>query len=301
MGVVRVRDPRPEVCFITTTDPTAATHMGDMTVLPLRTPTLPPATHTNTVLFGRERSWIVDPATPHDAERARLLEALDARAEGGRPAHAIVLTHHHDDHVGAAAWLRAERGLPIYAHPKTRDILGARVPVDEILRDGDVIVGSDAPDDRWEVMHTPGHASGHIVLWQGVRRGLIAGDMVAAIGTIIIVPPDGHMATYVAQLERLAELDPAWLVPAHGQVIDTPVAHLRGYVRHRLAREAQVVQALAQGPAELSTITARSYPDVPASLHPLAEYSCLAHLQKLEEEGLAQYVQGVWSRLEMAG
>ena len=92
------------------------------------------------------------------------------------------------------------------------------------------------------------------------------------------------MATYVAQLERLAQLEPVWLVPAHGPVIETPVAHLRGYVRHRLAREAKVVEALAQGPASLSTVTVRSYPDVPASLHTLAECSCLAHLQKLEEE-----------------
>ena len=46
-----------------------------------------------------------------------------------------------------------------------------------------------------------------MVLWQPERGALIAGDMGAAIGTIIIEPPDGHMATYIAQLQRLSALE----------------------------------------------------------------------------------------------
>ncbi|MDP6947311.1 MAG: MBL fold metallo-hydrolase, partial [Myxococcota bacterium] len=208
-------------------DPSVATIRDGLTVLPLRTPTLPPATHTNTVLVGYERVWIVDPATPHDDQRRRLLDVLDDHAAQGRIPHAIVLTHHHPDHVGAAAWLSGERALPIHAHATTRMLLSDHVPVHETLAEGDVLAGSGRPDDQWHVLHTPGHASGHIVLWQPERRALIGGDMVAAVGTIIIEPPDGHMATYITQLQRLASLEPEWLVPAHGQVIEAPVAHLQ--------------------------------------------------------------------------
>lgn len=123
---------------------------------------------------------------------------------------------------------------------------------------------------------------------------MIAGDMVAAVGTIIVEPPDGHMATYIAQLRRLAALEPRWLIPAHGGIVERPVDHLEHYVAHRLGREARVVSALAEGEATLSVVTARSYRDVPKALHPLAERSCLAHLIKLEEEGRAGRDGGIW-------
>ena len=52
-------------------------------VLALDTPTLPPATATNTLIVGGDRLLIVEPATPHPRERAKL-DALLARlrAEG---------------------------------------------------------------------------------------------------------------------------------------------------------------------------------------------------------------------------
>ena len=155
--------------------------------------------------------------------------------------------------------------------------------------------------DQWQVLHTPGHASGHIVLWQAERRVVVGGDMVAAVGTIIIEPPDGHMATYIAQLERLAMLKPDWWVPAHGPIITDPVGHLEHYVSHRLGREARVVDALGEGAAPLSEVTVRSYPDVPAVLHPLAERSCLAHLIKLSEDGRAEETDGRWGLAAGAG
>ncbi len=153
-------------------------------------------------------------------------------------------------------------------------------------------------DDQWQVLHTPGHASDHLVLWEPVRRLMVAGDMVASEGTIVVVPPDGHMATYVSQLERLADLEPARLIPAHGRVIDAPVALLRHYIDHRLEREARVAAALGPAPRTLMDVTRHAYPDVPAAVHPLASYSALAHLLKLEEEGrAAQGAAGWWSPL----
>jgi hypothetical protein len=67
-------------------------------------------------------------------------------------------------------------------------------------------------------------------------------------------------------------------------------------VRHRLGREAKVVSALAAaGPAPIEVLVERVYEDVPASLHPVARRSLLAHLLKLESEGRARCVTGEWS------
>jgi len=267
-----------------------------LTVLPLRTPTLPPATTTNTVFIGRRDVWIVDPATPYPDQIAILLRAVELLAAGGRRAMGILLTHHHHDHVGATEALRQATGLGVWAHPETARLLAGRVEVDHPIVGGDVMLGSEADDDQWEVLFTPGHAPGHICVWEPRRRLLVAGDMVAAVGTIVIAPPDGHMATYLAQLERLAALGPSRIVPSHGPVIEDPVERLRFYVQHRLAREARVLAALSDAPEDLMAITRRSYPDVPPAVHGLASGSALAHLEKLRDEGLAASTAGGWSR-----
>ncbi|MEZ4264754.1 MAG: MBL fold metallo-hydrolase [Myxococcota bacterium] len=265
---------------------------GGLDVLPLRTPTLPPATQTNTSFVGRERVWIVDPATPFDAGREALLAQVQSLPARGMRAAGIVLTHHHIDHVGAADWLRAQADLPVYAHPRTAELLTGMLAVDETLAEGDSLRGSDSPDDTWEILHTPGHASGHIVLWESTRRLMVAGDMVAGVGTILVETPDGHMATYIAQLERLAALDPTHLVPAHGPVLQAGAAKLLETAQHRRMREAKVAEGLAAGGADLAELTRRAYPELARPLLPLAERSCLAHLLKLCEEGRARPTEG---------
>ena len=259
--------------------------------LPLRTVTLPPATHTNAVFVGRSRLWVVDPGSPFDDGRAALAEALDAL---GRPIAGVVLTHHHPDHVGAAAWLRERLGVPVLAHRETAALVqrGHVAPVDEggrglvtgFLDEGAVLDGG-GPADRWRVLHTPGHAPGHLVLWQPERRGLVAGDMVAAVGTIVVEPPHGDMAAYLASLERLVTLAPAWLVPAHGGLVEPAVAHLQHYIEHRLARERAVLAAVVGGASALPEITAAAYPELAPNLHALASRSAHAHLLKLAAEG----------------
>jgi ribonuclease/clavin/mitogillin len=255
--------------------------------VPLKTPTLPPATHTNTVIVGRRTCWIVDPAPEDAEERQKLLAIVEALPETGRAAQGIVLTHHHRDHVGAATWLRARTGLKIHAHARTPNLLTASSTVDIVLNEGERLAGSDADDDQWDILHTPGHASDHIVLWQKRTRTLIGGDMVASIGTIIVQPPDGEMGTYIGNLARLRDLQPERIVPSHGEVINDAIEHLQKYIDHRLRREAKVLASLKRSPRDLSTITAHAYVELNPVFHVLAAHSCRAHLIKLVDEGRA--------------
>lgn len=261
--------------------------------VPLRTPTLPPATTTNAVVIGPPgAAWVVDPATPHATERAHLTAAVAAYGVTG-----IFLTHHHIDHVGAAAWLAREAGLPIAAHPQTAALLGDQLDVARHVHDGDHL-------GEWQALHTPGHASGHLCLWHAAERWLVAGDMVASVGTIVVDPPDGHMATYLAQLARLRALDARLAIPAHGAAITEPNALFDHYIAHRAQRESLVYQALETQPSRLVDITRRAYQDVPPMLLPLAARSALAHLEKLHEDGRAQFdgasatdLAATWTRL----
>lgn len=266
--------------------------------LPLRTPTLPPATHTNCYVVGHEQAVIIDPATYEEGERERLGELLDHLAARGLSFLAVVLTHHHGDHVGSARWVANRLGIPIWSHPITRDLLAGEIPIDGLLHDGDAIdLGRDETGEAFVLrcLHTPGHAAGHLVFVDerpgSSRLGsrMIVGDMVAAVGTIIVDPDEGHMATYLAQLERLADYPDGVLFPAHGPPIAAGRAKLRHYVAHRLAREAKVRSALEghTGPVEARDLLPVAYADTPPEVWPLAERACLAHLDKLVEDGVA--------------
>ncbi len=262
--------------------------MPSVLIFPVRSETLPPATHTNCYLVGER--WLVDPGSPFDEEN----EALVAKLHGFDIA-GIVLTHRHRDHVSGANFLSHALGKKIFAHPITANEVKEKIKVDSLLNDGDrlPLAGGAAA----EVLHTPGHARGHICLWQPEEGWLVCGDMVAGLGSILIAPPDGNVAEYLQQLGRLRALAPKILFPAHGPAIEDAQAKLDTYIAHRHKREQQVLAALSdawQTPAEIVRV---AYADTPMAMHGVAALAALAHLQKLVDDGLAQLRDDRFARL----
>lgn len=251
-----------------------------------RTPTLPPATHTNSYALGERQVLLVEPATPYPEEQQAWLEWARGLRAQGRELVALFATHHHHDHVSGAAFFAEALGLPLWAHEET----AARValPVARTLRDGEELVLDGARPQRWQILHTPGHAPGHLCLREAALGVLVVGDMVASEGTILIAPDEGDMAEYLRQLDRLASLGGALGLPAHGEPIDDPTALFRRYIAHRLAREQRVYDAVAgagrEGQAALELLPV-AYADTPPALFPVASLSLLAHLHKLTREG----------------
>ena len=267
-----------------------------ITLFPLRTPTLPPATHTNCYIVGREALLVVEPAAGDPGEQARLDRFIDARIAAGARVEAIALTHHHHDHIGGVVHLARRLGVPVMAHRLTAERVD--FPVDVLLDDGDVIELDGGP--TLDVVHTPGHAVGHLCFITRDSRDAIVGDMVAGVGSILVEPDEGHMGQYIDGLRRLRGLGLRSLLPSHGPAIGGADHKLDEYVAHRLDRERQVLDALAIGPADLKGLVERVYTDVPPAVKAgpdggLAGLSLRAHLDQLERQGRARRDGRTWS------
>lgn len=267
-------------------------------LFPMQTQTLPPATHTNAFLVGGSEMVLIDPAAADPAERERLLGFIERLGGEGRGVAEIWLTHQHPDHVGGVAEVAGALKVPVRAHPETvARLSGLGVPVEPTLVDGHVRSIAGRPGWRLRVVHTPGHAVGHVAIFEEVAGTLIAGDMLAGAGFIVIDPPEGDMALYMESLRRLRDLPASALFASHGPPTAGARARIEEYLAHRLEREARVVASLSDGaPHGLDDLLPQVYADVDASLHPLARRSLLAHLIKLEREGAVRAAGDRWRK-----
>lgn len=260
-------------------------------LLPLPTPTLPPAATTNCYVLGTGKTVVVDPGTPFANELEWLIESIEAQRRAlGRTPSAIWLTHHHPDHVGGVEALRQALKVPVCAHRATAERLEEiGIAVDEELRDGQVVELDGDPAISVSIVHTPGHARGHLCFFDQRYGSLIAGDLVAGLGTIVIDPPEGDMGDYLRSLQRVIDLKPATLFPAHGPTIKHADAKLSEYLHHRRWREERVRRVWDSGLRIPAEMVAQVYDDIPEAAIPLAERQIVAHLDHLREHGaLAQ-------------
>lgn len=265
---------------------------------PLRTPTLPPATTTNCYIVGHERLWVVDPGSPHADEQERLLVLLGELTAHGAKLEGILVTHHHRDHIGGVNSLSQALDLPVRGHPLTLARLEPGFRAGAALDCGMKLQLGRSPDGQagWELLavHTPGHDRGHLCFRESRYGSMLVGDMLSTVSTIIVDPPEGHLATYLQSLERLATQPMTTLYPAHGPAMRDGQKLVKQYLRHRRQREAKLVEVLQQGPATAAELLPKVYWDADPALYKFAARSLLAGLQKLQEEARARETDGKW-------
>jgi len=240
-----------------------------------------PGTNTYLVGTGRERILLDTgqglPAYLPVLERA-LAEAGEARIGE------IVLTHGHPDHLGGVRGIRERHGaLRVSKRPWPAMDAAMGCKIREI-DDGAVIAVEGA---TLRAVHTPGHAEDHLCFVLEEEGAIFSGDNVLGVGTTVIPAQGGDLALYLRSLERLRAERPGAIYPAHGPRIADGMAKLREYLEHRLAREREILAALADGLASVPALVRRIYAAYPEALHAAAGSSVASHLKKLRNEGRA--------------
>lgn len=256
---------------------------------PVRTPTKPPATHTNCYIVGSRELVILDPASPYEEEQAALASTIDDLLKEGRTIREIILTHLHPDHVGGVSAIVKHLGgrVAVAAHQLTAEALAGSVQVTRLIEDEELIELEGEPRIVLRALHTPGHARGHLCFYEERTGALITGDNIVGLGSVLIDPPEGNMRDYLRSLERLCSLPHLTvLFGAHGPAIGSPRAKIEEYIAHRLEREANILEAVREGACTPAEIVARVYTDVHPKAHAMAERAVLAHLEKLEADNL---------------
>ncbi|MBI1730576.1 MBL fold metallo-hydrolase [Candidatus Acetothermia bacterium] len=153
---------------------------------------------------------IIDPGepSPEILERVAGLKVLD-----------IINTHAHPDHIHGNAFLKERLKVPVVLPDLDREIYkyvaGVEpAPDDWLVGESDVIAFGDA---KLEVLRTPGHSPGHVILIERMERVIFTGDLIfmGSIGRTDI--PGGSDIEMRKSLERVVKLEGDWrLYPGHG-------------------------------------------------------------------------------------
>ncbi len=254
-------------------------------MVPVRTYTLPPATHTNCYFLGHEELVIIDPATPIPDEQEKLISYIEFLKNQGQAFKEIWLTHQHKDHIGAVEIIRQHFNLPVAAHPLTAESLEGEITIDRLIHDGDenTLRINERKEVIWQAVHTPGHASGHLCFYEKQFKTLISGDHVVGLGTVIIAPPEGNMRDYFASLDKLNALPLNFMFPAHGPPNADPHKKIDEYIAHRTMREESIFSVLTE-PLSAEAIVPLVYTELNPQIYPLAQINVQAHLEKLLSE-----------------
>ena len=227
----------------------------------------------NTYLVGVDEIVVVDPG-PDIASHVDAIVGC-----GGDRIRWIAVTHSHADHAAAATALAARTGAQMLAYG--------------VIDDGYEL---EATEFRLLAMHTPGHSPDHLCYLLEEERMLFSGDTVIDGSTVVIAPPAGDMAAYLASLERLSarRLRLRTIAPGHGHLIEDPAARLAGYLTHRLEREAAILAALESGATTVEQLVDAVYVDLHGTLRGAAGQTVHAHLLKLAAEGRVTGADGAW-------
>lgn len=186
----------------------------------------------------------------------------------------VVLTHHHEDHTGNAAWIQQNRNTPFFIHPKGLDIIKAdgEYPDYRKITWGNRSAFDAQPlgehvDSRtldWKVIHTPGHADDHVALFHEESGRLFTGDLFVSSKTRVMMNTES-VTLIAASLRKLLALPFQSVFCSHAGYLENGRALLEQKLHHLETLQKKIIELYEKGqtPAEINhQLFQKSYPIV---------------------------------------
>ncbi|RZF44275.1 hypothetical protein LSTR_LSTR006825 [Laodelphax striatellus] len=246
---------------------------------------------TNSYIVGTgKRRILIDTSEPQIAEYTDTLKGV-LKNENVQLEH-IIVTHWHNDHIGAVANVldKISPECKVWKYP--RDNTEEKFEFSP-LENGQVFQVEGA---TLSVIHTPGHTTDHVVLSLKEENALFSGDCILGEGTTVFE----DLYEYMKSLETIRNLQPSCIYPGHGPLVEEPSSVIEYYIKHRNDRENEIINFLK---SENRTVTEMDvvkvlYKGYPERLQKPALYAVRKHFEKLEKDGQVIEHNDGWSLKE---
>jgi glyoxylase-like metal-dependent hydrolase (beta-lactamase superfamily II) len=145
----------------------------------------------------------------------------------------VINTHEHFDHIGANRYFQEHALIAAHRFAATKILVEDRYVT--MYKSGDL---NEPPlkvhlwlEDKsrfdlgnyvLEVVHTPGHTSGSICIYEVGCRALFTGDTVFAQGTLSYISESGSVGDYINSIGRLGTMKVNEVYPGHGSTSKNP-------------------------------------------------------------------------------
>lgn len=235
---------------------------------------------------GNSGYTLIDPGLHTDAAVQTWTESLAKLRVDFTEIISIVLTHHHPDHYGLSGWFQERTGAPVYisraGHDQVRGLWGPDESVslkinelfrkhgmdDELLQqishhfDSFIPLVSPQPvvnylepehfvqlgDRSYRMIHTPGHAWGHLCFYHAESREVFCGDQVLQkISPNVSFLPDGDpdpLESFLRSLLEISQLDVNIAFPGHREPFNDFSARALELIGHHEERLNKVLELM---------------------------------------------------------